>query len=71
MRSHWEHHREVRKTAFSDHGYVEGWQNWRTRNEIGSLVVVASVFGLAFYPFSPLESPPVQVLDQIGYLDTG
>lgn len=52
MRSHWEHHREVRKTAFSDHGYVEGWQNWRTRNEIGSLVVVASVFGLAFYPVS-------------------
>ncbi|QIC68416.1 sterol desaturase family protein [Acinetobacter schindleri] len=52
MRSHWEHHREVRKTAFSDHGYVEGWQNWRTRNEIGSLVVVASVFGLVFYPVS-------------------
>lgn len=52
MRSHWEHHREVRKMAFSDHGYVEGWQNWRTRNEIGSLVVVASVFGLAFYPVS-------------------
>ncbi|MCU4521101.1 sterol desaturase family protein [Acinetobacter schindleri] len=52
MRSHWEHHREVRKTAFSDYGYVEGWQNWRTRNEIGSLVVVASVFGLVFYPVS-------------------
>ena len=49
MKSHWEHHREVRKTEFSDHGYVEGWQNWRTRNEIGSLAVV---FGLAFYPVS-------------------
>src|SRR5690606_40821352 len=52
MRSHWEHHREVRKTEFSDIGYVEGYKNWRTRNEIGSLVVVASVFGLAFYPVS-------------------
>lgn len=52
MRSHWEHHREVRKTDFFDHGYVEGIKNWRTRNEIASLVIVASVFGLAFYPFS-------------------
>lgn len=23
MKSHWEHHREVRKTTFHDHGYVE------------------------------------------------
>ncbi len=52
MRSHWEHHRIVRKTAFLDEAYVEGWQNWRTRNEVGSLLVVASVFGLAFYPLS-------------------
>lgn len=52
MRSHWEHHREVRKTDFLDHGYVDGLKNWRTRNEVGSLVIVASVFGLAFYPFS-------------------
>lgn len=52
MRSHWEHHREVRKTHFFDHGYVEGVKNWRTRNEIGSLVVVATVFGLGFYPIS-------------------
>lgn len=52
MRSHWEHHREVRKTDFLDHGYVDGLKNWRTRNEVGSLVVVASVFGLVFYPFS-------------------
>ncbi len=26
MKSHWEHHREVRKTTFHDHGYVEGWE---------------------------------------------
>ncbi|MCU4615881.1 sterol desaturase family protein [Acinetobacter lwoffii] len=52
MRSHWEHHRIVRKTEFSDFGYVEGLDNWRTRNEIASLAVVATVFGLSFYPFS-------------------
>ena len=52
MRSHWEHHREVRKTRFSDYAYVEGLKNWRIRNEIGSLAVAASVFGLAFYPLS-------------------
>ncbi|ATO18941.1 hypothetical protein BS636_04330 [Acinetobacter sp. LoGeW2-3] len=56
MRSHWEHHREVRKAEFSDYGYVEGLQNWRTRNEVGSLVIVASVFGLAFYPISKAMS---------------
>ena len=52
MRSHWEHHREVRKTRFSDYAYVEGLKNWRIRNEIGSLAVAASVFGLAFCPLS-------------------
>ncbi|ANF80822.1 hypothetical protein A3K93_00535 [Acinetobacter sp. NCu2D-2] len=52
MRSHWEHHREVRKTSFFDHGYVEGLSNWRTMNEVQSLAVVVGVFGLAFYPFS-------------------
>ncbi|MFW2047087.1 hypothetical protein [Acinetobacter variabilis] len=52
MRSHWEHHREVRKTRFSDYAYIEGLKNWRIRNEIGSLAVAASVFGLAFYPLS-------------------
>ena len=34
MKSHWEHHREVRKTDFHDQGYVEGISNWRTKNEI-------------------------------------
>ena len=52
MCSHWEHHRIVRKTEFFDFGYVEGLNNWRTRNEIASLAVVATVFGLTFYPFS-------------------
>lgn len=52
MKSHWEHHREVRKTAFHDHGYVEGLANWRTKNEIISLTVVAGVFGTLFYPVS-------------------
>ncbi len=52
MKSHWEHHREVRKTDFHDHGYVEGIQNWRTKNEIISLAVVAGVFAPLFYPLS-------------------
>nr|WP_174507215.1 hypothetical protein [Acinetobacter sp. Marseille-Q1620] len=52
MKSHWEHHRIVRKQDFHDHGYVEGVSNWRTRNEIMSLTVVAGVAGLVFYPIS-------------------
>lgn len=52
MKSHWEHHREVRKTTFLDHGYVEGISNWRTKNEIVSLAVVATVAGGLFYPVS-------------------
>lgn len=52
MKSHWEHHREVRKTAFHDHGYVEGISNWRTKNEIISLAVVATSTSLMFYPVS-------------------
>lgn len=52
MRSHWEHHREVRRQAFLDDGYVEGWSNWRTRNEIISVVAVAGVAGCIFYPVS-------------------
>ncbi|WP_180127339.1 MULTISPECIES: sterol desaturase family protein [unclassified Acinetobacter] len=52
MKSHWEHHREVRKTDFYDHGYVEGVQNWRTKNEILSLVAVSAVFVPLFYPIS-------------------
>lgn len=52
MKSHWEHHREVRKATFHDYGYVEGIANWRTKNEIVSLVVVATVAGGLFYPVS-------------------
>lgn len=52
MESHWAHHREVRKQTFHDVGYVEGISNWRTKNEIISVTIVASVASLAFYPLS-------------------
>lgn len=52
MESHWAHHREVRTQDFHDEGYVEGISNWRTKNEIVSLGIVAAVFGTAFYPIS-------------------
>ena len=52
MESHWAHHREVRKQAFFDDCYVEGVSNWRTRNEILALSVVAVAAGATFYPFS-------------------
>lgn len=52
MKSHWEHHREVRKQNYGDDGYHQGWSNWRNRNEIISLSVVAGVFGLASWPVS-------------------
>lgn len=52
MESHWGHHRAVRKQDFGDECYVEGWDHWRTRNEVMSLVVVAGVATVAFYPFS-------------------
>ena len=52
MESHWAHHREVRKQDFSDDCYVEGLDSWRTRNEIMSLAVVATVLSAAAYPFS-------------------
>lgn len=52
MESHWAHHREVRKQGFFDDCYVEGFSNWRTKNEVLALAVVAGVAGAAFYPFS-------------------
>ena len=52
MESHWAHHREVRKQGFSDDCYVEGLDNWRTRNELMSLAVAAGVVSVVFYPFS-------------------
>ena len=52
MKSHWQHHKEVRTTDFFDHGYIEGISNWRTKNEVVSLAIVATVFGTAFYPIN-------------------
>ena len=52
MESHWAHHREVRKQGFSDDCYVEGLDNWRTRNELMSLAVAAGVLSVVFYPLS-------------------
>lgn len=52
MKSHWQHHREVRKTDFHDHAYVQGISHWRTKNEIVSLAVVAGAASLVFYPVS-------------------
>ena len=52
MKSHWQHHREVRKTDFHDHAYVQGISHWRTKNEIVSLAVVAGAASLVFYPLS-------------------
>ena len=52
MESHWSHHRIVRKTQFFDEGYVEGLANWRIRNELLSLGIVAVAFGTVFYPIS-------------------
>lgn len=52
MKSHWTHHRLVRKQQFSDDGYVEGLANERTRLELLSLVLVASSASAIAYPFS-------------------
>ena len=71
MRSHWEHHREVRKTRFSDYAYVEGLKNWRIRNEIGSLAVAASVFGLAFCPLSKGMFWPRYIVQAIIFICIG
>ena len=52
MKSHWEHHREVRKDGFQDYGYIEGLSNWRTRNELISLAIAAGTFSLISFKFS-------------------
>jgi len=52
MKSHWAHHKLVRTRGYYDEGYVEGWKNWRTRNEIQSLLLVTGVITLAF-PVAP------------------
>ncbi len=40
------------KPRFHDHGYVEGIRNWRTKNEIVSLAVVATVASGAVLSYS-------------------
>lgn len=52
MKSHWEHHKVIHKQHFYDHAYVEGLKNWRTRNELMSLGVVAVVFGAGSFKLS-------------------
>lgn len=52
MGSHWQHHHQVRQMAFKDICYDEDIHHFRTRHEIASWVVVASVFGVGFYPWS-------------------
>jgi len=42
MKSHWAHHKMVRTEGYYDEGYAEGWKNWRTRNEIQSLLVLTA-----------------------------
>ena len=56
MRSHWAHHKEVRLTSFHDHAYEEGLMNWRTRNEVASLLVLtgASTLVAPVAPFFTL-----------------
>lgn len=52
MKSHWEHHREVRKQNYYDDGYVQGLSNWRTKNEVVSLAVVVGVLFPVFWPIN-------------------
>lgn len=42
MKSHWAHHKLVRTTGYHDEGYNEGLKNWRTRNEVNSLLALAA-----------------------------
>lgn len=52
MKSHWAHHKLVRTQGYYDEGYVEGWSNWRTRNEIKSLLALTAGTTLLF-PVAP------------------
>jgi len=52
MKSHWAHHKLVRTEGYYDGAYVEGWSNWRTRNEITSLLKITAVTTL-FFPVAP------------------
>lgn len=52
MKSHWAHHKVVRTEAYHDGAYSEGWSNWRTRNEIQSLLKLTAITTLVF-PVAP------------------
>ena len=42
MKSHWAHHKQVRTQGYHDDAYEEGFSNWRTRNEVKSLLVLTA-----------------------------
>jgi sterol desaturase/sphingolipid hydroxylase (fatty acid hydroxylase superfamily) len=52
MKSHWAHHKQVRTQAYRDDAYEEGFSNWRTRNEVKSLLVLTAGTTLLF-PVAP------------------
>lgn len=52
MKSHWAHHKLVRTQKYYDGGYEEGLRNWRTRNEVTSLLVLTAGTTLLF-PVAP------------------
>ena len=52
MKSHWAHHKLVRTGGFHDEGYLEGYQNWRTKNEVNSLLALCAATSLAL-PVAP------------------
>ncbi len=52
MQSHWAHHKEVRTSAFRDEAYLEGYPNWRVRNEVNSLLILCAATSVAL-PFAP------------------
>lgn len=52
MKSHWQHHKIVRTTDYRDDGYAEGLSNWRTRDEVTSLLKLTAITSLAL-PVAP------------------
>ena len=52
MKSHWQHHKIVRTTDYQDEGYEEGLDNWRTRDEVTSLLKLTAITSLAM-PVAP------------------
>ena len=52
MKSHWAHHKLVRTGGFHDEGYLEGYANWRTKNEVNSLLLLCAATSVAL-PVAP------------------